>query len=380
MRFAVFLSLCVAWSGCGRDDVKTYRVAKTPDATPSQLPAGHPPMTGSAPGGLPDSGSPPGVKYQTPAGWTEVTPGPMRVASFNVKDAGGKQVDISIIPLPGMAGGTTPNVNRWRSQQLGLPAFSDAEVEQAAEKVTIAGEAGQLFDFSGKNPASGDPARILAAILNHDGVAWFFKAVGDDELVEAQKGKLVEFLKTVQFVAASAAATPPDLAGSGALPPGHPAVAPGAGAADSAPPVSHEGQPNWTVPTGWKEVSGGQFLKAKFLLAGDGGAQAAVNVSTSAGTGGGLASNLNRWRGQLGLPTMADDEVAKAVGVLKTDAGEAKLAEMTGTDGRTGQPTKLVGVVLSRGGETWFYKLMGAPAVVDSQKDAFTKFVTSVKY
>ena len=44
------------------------------------------------------------------------------------------------------------------------------------------------------------------------------------------------------------------------------------------------------MPSGWKEVAGGQFLVAKFMIAGDGGAQAAVNVSTSAGDGGGLAA------------------------------------------------------------------------------------------
>ena len=30
--------------------------------------------------------------------------------------------------------------------------------------------------------------------------------------------------------------------------------------------------------------------------------------------------------------------------------------------------------------QTWFYKLMGDSKVVESQKDAFTKFVQSVKY
>ncbi len=75
----------------------------------------------------------------------------------------------------------------------------------------------------------------------------------------------------------------------------------GMSAAAASGPISHEGQPNWQVPAGWQEVSGGQFLVAKFNLTGDNGATAAVNVSSSNGDGGGLAANVNRWRGQLGL-------------------------------------------------------------------------------
>jgi hypothetical protein len=39
-----------------------------------------------------------------------------------------------------------------------------------------------------------------------------------------------------------------------------------------------------------------------------------------------------------------------------------------------------VGVIVPQSGQTWFYKLMGDAKVVESQKDAFTKFVQTVKY
>ena len=63
------------------------------------------------------------------------------------------------------------------------------------------------------------------------------------------------------------------------------------------------------MPAGWQEVPGGQFLVAKFNLTGDSGATAAVNVSSSPGEGGGLAGNVNRWRGQLGLEKLSDADV-----------------------------------------------------------------------
>ncbi|HEU0040103.1 MAG TPA: hypothetical protein VFR76_12600, partial [Verrucomicrobiae bacterium] len=144
--------------------------------------------------------------------------------------------------------------------------------------------------------------------------------------------------------------------------------------------ISKEGKPNWQVPAGWKEVAGGQFLIAKFNVAGDGGAQAAVNVSMSAGDGGGLAANVNRWRKQLGLSDLANEELAKTTKEVETASGKATFVEMSGTDARSGQAAQLVGAMMSQSGQTWFYKLMGDAKVVEAQKDAFTQFVQSVKY
>ena len=53
----------------------------------------------------------------------------------------------------------------------------------------------------------------------------------------------------------------------------------------------------WQAPEDWKEEKAGQFLTAAYALPGGG----RVTVSKLAGDGGGLAANLNRWRGQVGL-------------------------------------------------------------------------------
>ena len=134
------------------------------------------------------------------------------------------------------------------------------------------------------------------------------------------------------------------------------------------------------MPAGWREVSGGQFLVAKFILAGPDNAAAAVNVSSSPGEGGGLVGNINRWRGQLGLGQLSDDDANKLVTVIDVQGGKASLVDLSGTDARTGKPTRLVGVIVPQSGQTWFYKLMGDAKVVESQKDAFIKFVQGLKY
>jgi len=249
---------------------------------------------------------------------------------------------------------------------------SPDELKKSAESVEAGGQPAQLYDIAGQNPGSGDATRILGVIQHRTEAVWFFKMTGDADLAEQQKPALVAFLKSVKFTTVQAQTE---------LPPSHPPIGDmGTGAPTASAPVSNEGKPNWQVPAGWQEVSGGQFLIAKFTLTGAGGATAAVNVSSSTGEGGGLIGNINRWRGQLGLTSLSDGDVNKLVTAIDVQGGRASLVDLSGTDARTGQPTRLVGVMVPQSGQTWFYKLMGDAKVVESQKDAFTKFVQSVKY
>ena len=369
-------------AGCQRDSIKVYRVAKDQNPPPSQsapalptdspnpsLPPGHPDISSAPPAAMPAvaESAGPQLTWKTPGGWTEVPPSEMRVASFKVSGPDGKQADVSVVPLPGMPGSDEANVNRWRGQ-VGLSPVSPEELKTAETNVEAAGQPAQLYDLAGQN--SGEPARILGVIQHRADAVWFFKMTGDANLVEQQKPAFVAFLKSVKFNAAPAQTE---------LPPEHPPIGDmgmGMSAPAASGPISHDGQPNWQVPAGWQEVPAGQFLIAKFTLAGDGATTTTVNVSMSSGDGGGLAANVNRWRGQLGLPPVAD--------VLTTPIdvtnGKAQLVDMSGTNARTGQPTRLIGVVVPQSGQTWFYKLMGDAKAVESQKDAFTKFVQGVKY
>jgi hypothetical protein len=382
-RFYVrWLVLLVALAGCDRNEIKAYRVAKEPSPPPppiqeneKPLPAGHPDVA---------SPSPAPLTWTAPPGWESLTPGEMRVASFKVTGQGGKQADVSIVPLGGFGGGDAANVNRWRGQ-VGLAAASSEELKQVAQPVEIGGQPADLYDVAGRNPDNGNPARILAAIQHRDGSAWFFKMTGDDELVAAQKGAFIGFLKSLKFEAPEAMALPPShlpIAG-GNLPAGHPDIA------DPAPTgvtAADESRPNWKVPSGWREIDAGQFLVAKFAINGDNDTQATVNVSHSAGDGGGLAANVNRWRNQLGLGPLAEGEVerlsapSELVVPGSTPAGKAMFVDMSQTNSNTGQSVRLIGAMVPLAGETWFYKLMGDGKIVKREKEAFNRFVQTATY
>jgi hypothetical protein len=376
------IPLLLLAAGCQRDEVKVYRVVKGQDqpqqqAAPalpadspnSALPPGHPDISSApemaAPLASESAQSP--LTWKTPGGWTEVPPSEMRLASFKVSGANGKQADVSIVPLPGMAGTDPANVNRWRGQ-VGLSDVSSDELQKSAETVEAGGQPAQLYDIAGAT------SRILGVIQHRDGTAWFYKMTGDADLVEQQKPVFVEFLKSLKFQAPLVSGNAVEMPAT--LPPGHPAVGDMTTPAPASVAISHEGQPNWQVPAGWQEVPAGQFLVAKFNITGDGGATAAVNVSMSAGDGGGLAANVNRWRGQLGLPPISEILTTP----LDVTGGKAQLVDMNGTNPQTSQPAQLVAVIVSQAGQTWFYKLMGDAKVVAAQRAAFTQFVQSAKY
>jgi hypothetical protein len=365
-------SLLSTFTGCGRDDVRTYRVPKetSPQVAAADLPSGHPDISSAS-----STSARPAISAKVPADWQEAPLGQMRVASYRVKGHDGKMADISVVPLAGVAGSDIDNVNRWHTQ-LGLAPVSESEFSKLGEKVQVGRTDGKLYDMAGQNAGSGEKNRMIAAIVRRPDGAWFFKLVGDDELVAEQKSAFVDYLKSFSFPdgnSASAQAGTPS-----ALPPSHPPI--GNITPATAAAASSEGKPEWQVPPGWKEIDAGQFLVAKFLVTGSDNSQAAVNVSMSAGEGGGVLGNVNRWRGQLGLNQLSQAEVDQQVTSVDIEGGKAMLVDMSGTDMKSGGKTRIVGAIVPKGQQTWFYKLMGPAPLVEQQKDTFTKFVRGVKY
>ena len=276
---------------------------------------------------------------------------------------------MSIVPLPGLAGDDLANVNRWRGQ-VNQPAVTEEEMGKSGQPVQVAGVSAKLFDEAGTLPESGAKARILAAVLRRDGVVWFFKMTGDDALVAQQKPAFINFLSSIQFAPSSA---------GGQLPPDHPSLGDAGPAAGGSSP-GDSAKPVWDAPATWKETSAGPMLFAKFQITTDGDAQAAVNISVLGGDGGGPLANVNRWRGQLGLAPLGEADLMKEAGSLDVAGGKAMFIDMTGSDPKTQQKARMIGAIVSRPGQTWFYKLMGNDQLVARESAAFTNFVQTVKY
>ncbi|MCS7089801.1 MAG: hypothetical protein RMN51_01195 [Verrucomicrobiota bacterium] len=346
---------------CKREEVQVYRIEKP------QPPSAVAPSHGDRPGeeaaasmaGHPHGdleGFRPRIEYAAPPGWSEQPAGPMRVASFRVDDSQGLHADVAVIPLRGLTGRTLEMWNLWR-QQLGLPEGNAEQMEQSAAEIIIHGHRGRLFDLvtAQTPPGESQRIRIVGAMVDVNNVAWFFKMTGPDSVVTAQKPAFVAWLQSVRFLSLD---TPTQA---------------------SASVEAAEKFPQWEVPAGWQSVPAGAFLVAKFIV-GTESEKAEINISRSAGDGGGWINNVNRWRRQLGLAEAGSEEIRQQTRFLELSSAQAMQIELDGTDARTGQPTRVVGVMVPLADEAWFYKLFGPANAVDSEKAAFIRFVQSVRY
>ncbi|HXA09128.1 MAG TPA: hypothetical protein VNW28_04055 [Chthoniobacterales bacterium] len=140
------------------------------------------------------------LQYAIPPGWQEKPLSPMRLASFKATSPNGKEIDVSVVSLPGVAGGDLANVNRWRSQVKLGPIDEDA-LAKSAEHVTANGHDFLTVDLVSDAPidAQQGKQRILAAILDENERAWFIKMTGEDAAVTAQKSAFTDFLRGLKI-------------------------------------------------------------------------------------------------------------------------------------------------------------------------------------
>jgi len=283
----------------------------------------------------------------------------MRVANFVVAGDDGQSAELTVIPLPALAGREMEFVNMWR-EQVQLPHADTNEIAAMRQDINVAGLDGQLYDMAGEGGATpaGGPGRqrIVVAMATQEGMTWFFKMTGEDALVAREKPNLIRFLENIQLHQEMEGSDP------------HAGLGLAAGRQGAAAAVGTETTAPAFLPTGWTPVAPGPMLTAKFELPG-GGVQ--VTVSSA---GGDLLSNVNRWRGQLQLTPVGASELPSITTNLAVGATQATLVDMEGGGQR------MIAVIVPRGEQSLFYKAMGAAEAVAREKDAFLAFAKEAQY
>lgn len=130
----------------------------------------------------------------------------------------------------------------------------------------------------------------------------------------------------------------------------------------------------WALPDGWSEEAGSGLRIATLRPAKYPSIE--VTIVALEGEVGGELANVNRWRGQIGLPPV--DAVALDVARKKvaSRAGEVVVHELAGPSG-TGI---IAGIVPSRGTYTWFIKLTGDTASLPSVKASFYRWIGGLRF
>jgi hypothetical protein len=160
---------------------------------------------------------------------------------------------------------------------------------------------------SGQGPAKGEKVRLLAAVVPHGDRTWFLKLVGPEADVSAQQPAFDRFVQSVNF---------PDKA---------------------AEPIA------WTVPEGWRQEPGNEQRYATFRIEAQ-PKPLELSVVALGREAGSLKANLDRWRGQIGLPPVPEEEIGKLTREVDIHGVKATLVDMTGTStGKTGRMPPFAG-------------------------------------
>lgn len=195
----VLAAAALALASCRREEVQHFRVAKEARGAGLAMPAAArttaPPGMGGdvAPPASPSGGD--ALSWKLPKGWTESrSPGGMRYATLVPPATPGK-LDVSVVVLPGPAGGELANVNRWRGQ-IGLPALD--EVALGAQRRSVKTGAGDvsLYDFTSEG---GKKTRVVAGFTVAKGNTWFVKMTGDADAVATRRGEFVNLLESLRL-------------------------------------------------------------------------------------------------------------------------------------------------------------------------------------
>lgn len=158
------------------------------------------------------------------------------------------------------------------------------------------------------------------------------------------------------------------------------AAAPGlavVGAAAAPDPVVAQ-QVEWKIPEGWRQVPGEKPMRVATFEVVNSSSPVEIAVSAFPGDVGGMLANVNRWRGQLGLPALErlEDQPLKEIG--NPEGPGVVVIDLTApeSDGG-GEPQRAVIATLTTPDTTWFIKMTGLKSAVGKEAETFERFVVA---
>ena len=350
-RNSLAAGLAFGLAGCTDKDITSYRVPKDA-AVAAAAPAPAPAAAPSAPATM-------DLRWAAPAGWQAQPASGLRIASFAAPGPDGTSADVSVVTFGGAGGDVLANINRWRGQ-LKLEPVTAAQLPALIEALATPAGSFSIADILGGSAGGAPATRILGAWLEVSGRVWFFKMMGPQPAVAAQRDAFFGLLRSVHpeagVPAPAAAATTPF-------------VVAGADQSDNA-------SLRWQAPAAWRAKPVSAMRKGSYGV-GPEATPADLSVTAFPGDVGGLAANVNRWRGQVGLPELEPSAVPGATETLTAHGLTFTLVDCAGTADAGGQ--RILAALVSWQGATWFFKLTGPDTVVEGARPAFLSFLQTVQ-
>jgi hypothetical protein len=267
-------------------------------------------------------------EWTLPQGWQQKPASGMRYATIEVASAGGP-LDLSVTVLPrnepNLDVYTLSNLNRWRGQ-LGLADLLPAQLSENVDRFEVDGATVTFVDLLGKKPQDNMSRAPFAG------------------------GPM-----------------PPSGPMAGA---GRPSAPMPTGAPSAPAPGSASRELTYSVPPSWTEVAASGMRRASFSV-GSGGEASVISLGASGGT---MLPNINRWREQVQLGATSSEELEREAKKVEVGGLPGDLVELLGAE------KAILGAVVQRGEQTWFFKMTGTPELVKSERANFESFLQSVKF
>jgi hypothetical protein len=318
------------------------------------------------------------ARWKVPAGWTEKPGDGFREATIMIPGDKPLQITVNKAGWSGTQENKLANVNRWRGQ-LQLPDISAPQLSEVSRETKAGERTITIVDMKGQFKSGGMTPPFARGAFGPG-------ATGGSRSGPNQPKNLPEGHPPVDLNPDLPAGHPPVASN---LPPGHPPVD-ATGAPNAAAPAKNEKAandiPKFTPPASWKQEPGTGMSKVDFVV-GDGKQQARVKFIAFPATEGPMIadplSNINRWRGEVGLEPLNKESLAKASQSIEIDGRPATFAAMipdTANPNQSKAPQATLAAIARSGDEIWFIKMMGDRDLVASRKDEFKAFLNSIKF
>jgi hypothetical protein len=139
----------------------------------------------------------------------------------------------------------------------------------------------------------------------------------------------------------------------------------------------------YSRPESWRELPPsakampGISVVAAFQVS-EGEQMAEVTITQLAGEAGGVLANVNRWRSQIGLDPVTEEELRKDLQVTEIAGARGVLIDLLGPEKADRQ--RILAAISTQGDRSWFFKLKGPAELVGKQKTNFVTFIGSVRF
>lgn len=125
------------------------------------------------------------------------------------------------------------------------------------------------------------------------------------------------------------------------------------------------------LPEGWEEKPGSGMRKASWSIEGTSIDFYLISLSM-----GDVPSNVNRWRGQIGLDSASPEEVAAGIQTFQADGHTVSYTELYNEEGGKG----IIAAIVDLSPSYWYFTAKGAVDELKAHSADIRKFIESVKF